>query len=141
LRSQDAEEALRVGLWYAQRVIAQTAGRRPVVFVIADRPTGQAQSDPAGPDWATTFRRAGLTVTGAPRPPRGDTLVIEFARPSRDSVTAAGRFYTLATQQASCGPDGGGTGLHVAYVICDTRACRLDHETTGGVSLRCEPPH
>jgi hypothetical protein len=141
MQAQNPAEALRVALWYAKVVSGNQTNSGVVVFRIPERPAGATSPAVDAPDWAVAFREAGLPVIREFRWPRGDTLVMQLGGVRRDSVTATGTFYMLAAEETACDRDGGYSTLRAAYVICDSRMCRVEHETFAGTGLQCPKPN
>ena len=135
--AQVRDGQVRVSLWYAQQLAAASVPPRRVVFVLPDSTPENPIADSLLRRLAPAFRQAGLAIVPHAQQRGRDTLLVVLSAPMMDSVSSAGTFYTLLSDQSYCGQEDGTTGFHASHLRCTLRECYRLYETVTGAGLLC----
>lgn len=137
--AQSIDDAMRVSVWYARQLMANTAPPRRVVFLIYSSESPDPVTDSLTRTMAAAFRNAGLPFLSKWREPGPDTVLASVSAAGLDSVSAAGRFYSIFSHQSYCSPGAGSSALHAIRLRCTAKVCQFLTEEATGEGMICSP--
>ena len=137
--AQATEERIRVSVWYARQLIANTPPPRRVLFLLQAGESRVPATDSLLRSMNAAFQTAGLPFITESRLPGPDTLLASVSAAVLDSVNATGRFYSIFSYQSYCGPGEGSSAIHVIRLRCTAGNCQFLIEQATGEGMICSP--
>ena len=135
--AQISDERVRVSVWYARQLLANTPPPRRVLFLLHAAESRNLATDSLLRSMNAAFQTAGLPLVSEPHQPGPDTLLASVSAAVLDSANAAGRFYSIYSYQSYCGPGPGSSAIHAIRLRCTAADCHVLIEGVTGTGMIC----